>query len=430
MIRKLRRKFILTCMGLVTIVLLIVFSGLFAASWQTMQAQVDLTLTRALEDVITSDIPSLELPFSGGSKREQALEEFFSYPVFVVTVNQQGYVSQVIGRNVSVSLELAEHAVLAAARTGETEGSIPGVHMQFRCAQNAYGGMRFAFVETSALADSTAALVASCVLALFCSLAIFFFIARYLANEAVRPVATAWEQQRQFVADASHELKTPLTVILANTGILLSHPDSTIGEQSKWLENTQAEAQRMKKLVEELLFLARSDSAKTPLTLSTVSLSDTLWSCLLPFETIAFESGVTLDSDIADGIALTGDASQLKQLMMILLDNACKYTPRGGIITVRLARAGNSALLTINNTGEPIPAEDLPHLFERFYRSDKSRAREAGGYGLGLAIAKNLTEAHKGKISVESDQVHGTTFAVTLPITKEKEKIRPALPSG
>ena len=411
-------------MALVTLVLVVVFSCLVAAFWRSAQRQVDLVLEKALERGSTASYPSLELPFSSQSDDERTLQDFLSYPVFVVTVNPYGYVTQVVGQNVAVSLELGEQSVIAALATGKEEGAIPGVNLQFSCIQTS-GGMRYAFVETSSLHAGVAAMIATCLLALMCSLIPLFLIARFLGNQAVRPVEAAWEQQRQFIADASHELKTPLTVILANTGILLSHKDSTIGEQSKWLENTGAEAQRMKDLVEKLLFLARSDSGRMPLMRSSVSLSDTVWSCLLPYETIAFEAGITLNSDVADGVVLVGDANQLKQLVLILLDNACKYTPAGGVIGVRLTRTGDRAQLTVHNTGPAIPAEDLPHLFERFYRSDKARTRDTGGYGLGLSIAKMLVESHQGKIAVESSEEHGTTFTVTLPVGKEKNTALP-----
>lgn len=415
-------------MAMVTLVLIMVFACIVVISLQTHQSQVERVLNTALERGVVVSTPSLEWPFGQNSEKSRALEDFLSYPVFVVTIDQYGYITQAVGQNVNISLDLAKQAMLAALSTGDTEGYIASFHMQFRCAQFS-SGIRYAFVETSNVEAAIFTVVLTCLFALAFALVLLFFIVRYLANQAVRPVATAWEQQRQFVADASHELKTPLTVILANTGILLSHPDSSVGEQAKWLENTQAEAQRMKKLVEELLFLARSDSTKTPLVLSSVSFTDTLWSCLLPFETIAFEAGITLESDIADNIMVTGDSSQLKQLVMILLDNACKYTPAGATITVRLTRAGDKAQLLVNNTGEPIPPEDLPHLFERFYRSDKSRTQETGGYGLGLAIAKTLTEAHKGKITVESTQAHGTTFTIILPaLKKEKEKEKATVP--
>lgn len=159
------------------------------------------------------------------------------------------------------------------------------------------------------------------------------------------------------------------------------------------------------------MFLAKSDAAGSPV-YSELNFSDTVWSCLLPFEPVAFEQGVTINADIEPDIALTGNESQLKQLVAILLDNACKYAGDKGIVSVTLVREQKKVCLTVNNTGTPIPAIDLPHIFERFYRTDKSRAREQGGYGLGLAIAKSIVENHHAKITAESTKDQGTTFTV------------------
>ena len=256
----------------------------------------------------------------------------------------------------------------------------------------------------------------------------FLLVSIFLARWALRPVETAWEQQNQFIADASHELKTPLTVILANLRILLSHKDATIREELQWVESTQEEAGRMKKLVENLLFLARSDARSTPMVYSTFSFSDLILGCLLTFEPVAFEQGVMIEDHISEDISLTGDASQIRQLVAILLDNACKYAGNatGGEtddkkVTVTLVSENDRIRLTVHNTGKAIPEEDLPHLFERFYRTDKSRARTDGGYGLGLAIAQTIAKNHRGKITVVSAENLGTSFTVTLPVSKEKE---------
>ena len=217
------------------------------------------------------------------------------------------------------------------------------------------------------------------------------------------------------MADASHELKTPLTVILANTAIVLSHQEKTVAEERKWLDYIQEEALRMKGLVEDLLFLARSEGSRLSAP-KPVALSDLVEGCLLRFEPVAFEQGVELDSQVAPGVTLSGDAASLERLVMILLDNAVKYAGQGGKADLTLGQRGDRAVLVVENTGPPIQAEHLPHLFERFYRADSSRSREQGGYGLGLAIAQAVVRAHRGDISVASDNVHGTVFTVTMPV--------------
>jgi signal transduction histidine kinase len=244
----------------------------------------------------------------------------------------------------------------------------------------------------------------------------FFLVSLFLARWALKPTEESWKRQQQFVADASHELKTPLTVLLADADILLAHPQDTIESQRKWVEYIQDEAHRMKELVEDMLFLARGDAAaKTQLEALPVGLSDLCWNCLLSFEPVAFEQGVDLASDVAPGVTVSGDGGQLRRLVAILLDNACKYCPHGGKVTLTLAKNGDRAALTVHNTGPAIPAEALPHLFERFYRVDAARGRSTGGYGLGLSIAASIAQRHRGKISVTSSEEAGTAFTVTLP---------------
>ena len=243
----------------------------------------------------------------------------------------------------------------------------------------------------------------------------------FLSQWALRPIEKSWQQQRQFVADASHELKTPLTVLLADADILLAHPEQTIDSQRKWVEYIQDEARRMKELVEDLLFLARNDSAaEKERKRQPVVLSDVCWNCMLSFEPVAFERGAQVNGDIDPEVRLLGDEGQLRRLVTILLDNACKYCGPEGTVDLSLKRSGDRAVLTVHNTGEPIPPEALPHLFERFYRQDSARARETGGYGLGLAIAASVVERHRGKISVTSTAAEGTTFTVSLPTEHER----------
>ncbi len=256
--------------------------------------------------------------------------------------------------------------------------------------------------------DSLWPLIRSSLLVGALALGGFFVISLMLSGLALKPAEEAWEQQRRFVADASHERKTPLTVILTNTGILLAHSGDTIAQQQKWVEYIRDEAQRMRALVEDLLFLAKSDAGKetSPVT-APVDVSELTWSALLPFEPVAFEQGVEMESEIAD---------QLRRLVAILLDNAVKYAGNGGRVKLVLSRPERGGVcLTVHNTGPAIPPEHLPHLFERFYRADDSRARTSGGYGLGLAIAKRIVDGHGGSITVSSREDASTDFTVRLP---------------
>ena len=198
----------------------------------------------------------------------------------------------------------------------------------------------------------------------------------------------------------------------------MSHKDDTVESQEKWLNSTKEEAEHMSKLVGDLLFLAKSDGEQSPVVFSEVDLSDICENVSLQFDPGAFEKGLNLTCDVQPGITMQGDGTQLNQLVRIFLDNACKYTPEGGDITLRLAKNGPQTIMSVTNTGDPIPKESLEHLFERFYRVDEARTRTSseGGYGLGLAIAKTITERHGGTVSVESTAGKGTVFTVTFKV--------------
>ena len=250
------------------------------------------------------------------------------------------------------------------------------------------------------------------------SLVAAFLISLFNANRSIKPVEESYNKQKQFVADASHELKTPLTTINTNVDVLLTREDSTIGAEKKWLQYIKTETERMTKLTNDLLYLARLDHNENAVMLSPVSFSEAAESVILLMEAVVFEKNVNMNYDIAPDLTVNGNMEQLKQLVMILLDNACKYTPEKGTIDVRLKKADGAAVFTVRNSGEGISEEALEHIFERFYREDKSRARKSGGYGLGLAIAKAIVESYKGSIKAESVKNEYTQFTVKIPLTK------------
>lgn len=231
-----------------------------------------------------------------------------------------------------------------------------------------------------------------------------------LIRRMLRPVQDAFERQKQFVWDASHELKTPLAVISANAEAL----SAEIGENES-LSYIQSEIRRTDRLVQNLLTLARMDGGRMQPALRAFDLSRALTGVTLPFESAVFEAGRTLKTHIDEGVECTGDEEMLKQLAVILLGNALKYSNDGGEIDVRLSRRDGRPVLEVQNTGTPIPPESLPRIFDRFYRVDDSHNRENPGNGLGLSIARSIVQAHRGEIAVQSDAQHGTTFRVTLP---------------
>ncbi|ASS74585.1 hypothetical protein CIG75_05975 [Tumebacillus algifaecis] len=240
----------------------------------------------------------------------------------------------------------------------------------------------------------------------------------FLAGRALVPIRISWEKQQQFVADASHELRTPLAVIQSQTELLFRHPDRTIQEESEKISNVYKETRRMKKLVGDLLTLARSDSNQMEIERKPLQLDRLLADVSWQFAQMAELKEIKLTTELQPGLHLEADEARLRQLLVILLDNALKYTSEAGQVHVACHRASHGAELVVQDTGEGIDAEDLPFVFDRFFRGDKSRTSSDGGTGLGLSIAKWIVEAHHGKIRVESVLGRGTTFTVFLPAKK------------
>ena len=343
-------------------------------------------------------------------------------PMALFSVSVDGAMSA-LGRynTASISQDVLEQAGQQLAGADEGFGSLSDLGL-FYVKRQAGGVMYLASADMGS-ASGWRSLAATLAVVEVAALAVFFVISLFFSRWALRPVARAWTQQRRFVADASHDLKTPLTVILANTSIALEHPERSVASQSQWLESTQHEAEAMQSLVGDLLALAKMDEEEAAAqsgaarpAFEEVDLSDVLEGEVLQFESVAFERGVKLESQVEPGIELRGNEQRLRRLAGTLIDNACKYVDDGGAVNVSLSRAGKQAKLEVRNTGAPISPEDLPHVFDRFYRADKARTGGAGGHGLGLAIARAIAEEHGGTLTASSTQAEGTAFTATLPL--------------
>lgn len=248
------------------------------------------------------------------------------------------------------------------------------------------------------------------------SLILLLLISIYLTNKSIKPIKETFEKQKQFIADASHELKTPLAIIKTNTSLILSNKNATVESQGKWLNYINNQIARMTELLDEMLSLAKLDTNKELQEFKEFNLSKLLNNILLTFEAVIFENKIELESNILENICLKGDKESIKKVVIILLDNAIKYTNKSGKINVDLQKEKNKIKLKIKNTGEGIEKEELERIFERFYRVDTSRARETGGYGLGLSIAKSIIDSHNGKIYAESNIGKDTTFIIEFNI--------------
>ena len=400
MIRKLRLKFVAICMALVTVILAAVFFSMYFA----IQRNIEDLSRQLLRQVIQQDDPRRpEVAISLDRDRVVFLPYF--------TVNVWGSTAYVTGGTYH-DLENTEEltAILTECLSqNRPEGMVESYHLRY-LRQNNGLYEKVAFVDTSMERAILGEMMGNHLIIGGGALLLLLLAAVALSWWATRPVERAWRQQRQFLSDASHELKTPLTVILSNAELLSALPLEE--RPARWTDNILSESRQMKNLVEEMLTLARADNMAHAPVLAEVSLSDAAEDCAL-----AFEAGKSLDHRAAEGLEVLGDRDRLRRLISILLDNAIKYGADGGTVTLSLEKLDRQARLTVSNPGEPIPAEQLDRLFERFYRADASRGGTSG-FGLGLSIAAVIAQEHKGALRAESDRA-STRFIFTMPLKKE-----------
>ncbi len=424
MLKKLKYKFIIINMVMVGIVIAVVFGIVYSYTYTTNYN----SLIKGLETVIDPRFESNIVPELGGNspggifgsgdvsgQLPGVTRENFT-PAVVVTLSPDGEILYTTEYYATISESGLEKVISTARKARNSTGMISGMNIIFLRQISSSGIMRIAFTDTTEFKSTIKTTAIVGILLCVAALTVMFFVSLLLSSLAIKPVKEAWTKQKQFIADASHELKTPLTVILANNNILRSHPESSFEEQEQWLESTEDEAGRMKHLIDEMLFLAKSDAEQNPVILSKTNVSELTERCALSFEPVAFEKNVAITTFIAGEIILNSNAALYDRLLHILMDNAVKHASPDSVVTVALQKNGSRTYLSVNNFGDIIPESDLPHIFDRFYRIDKARTADntASGYGLGLSIAKNILKTLNGDIVVSSNEALGTTFTVAF----------------
>lgn len=246
------------------------------------------------------------------------------------------------------------------------------------------------------------------------SLVLLFLISVFIARTSIKPVEAAYNSQKRFIADASHELKTPLAIIKTNIDIINANENDTIKNQKKWFNYINFQTDRMSKLISNLLYLAKADNNEQLGKIAEFNLSDSIMNQVLSFEAVIYENNLKIDCNIEEGIIFNADKEEINQLIGIFIDNAIKHSFKDTCVKVEVLLRKQRVILSVENTGETIPKEDLEKIFERFYRVDKSRERERGGYGLGLSIATSIVNKYKGNIKAESEN-NITKFTADFP---------------
>ena len=396
MIKKLKKRFILTSMAVVTLVLLLVSGALFIGARKVIYSDADQMLKR-----------SLVLAFGGSGASGEGRHGGRERAVVLTIDPETGAIENRTDGTLDNFSEEEQRALAREAAQGKSLNK-KGV----RASVEKRNGKTYVAVVDTAMEDrlQAAAVKALALFAVGVWLALLLLV-YLLSGWAVRPMAKAWDMQRQFVADASHDLKTPLTVILSNSELLRQQGESG---DSPELERIQSAGKRMKDLVQKMLTLARMEDDPNRGAWESMDLSDMVMETALAFEAAAFEKGLTIEENVESDLVVKGNRAQVQSVVECLLDNACKYAAPGSRVTVSLEKAGKRAKLTVHNTGSYIPPEDLQHVFERFYRADKSRT-EGDSSGLGLAIVESVVEAMGGTVAAESSETGGTTFTALLP---------------
>ena len=408
MLARLRREFIAITMLLVGLVLIGVLGMTLFTNAMTLRS----VTSRILSKAIAGDITSAQI---GDTTGEQSAEIMLAV---VVDVRRDGTTTIIGDSPLEISPERLENVIEEVLSASSQTGECADYPISWERAEQPWG-MRIALVDTFSRDAALRYQAFNGAIIFFVSMLALFAVSYVLSGWALRPVERAWSQQHRFVSDASHELKTPLTVILANMQIL-QRQESIDAESKRWVTSTIDEATHMKQLVEELLSLAQADE-RTAAGVSlkdkaeNIVISDIVEGCCLEFDPVAFERGCLIEESIEPGLCARIGKEAFQRVVRILLDNATKYAPEGTLVHVRLAREGKRSALAVQNLGEVIAPDDLEHLFDRFYRSDKARERQGeGGFGLGLAIARSIVDSFGGSMTARSNEAEGTTITVVL----------------
>lgn len=417
MFKSLQVKFVAMVMAVVTVILAAVFVSVGVITTQQASERLMADMDSAIDLASSAQSPArltAAPPEMGGAPGERSATPVAVYRIEGGELRVASRTAATLGSDVLA--EVSRDCIAAP----EGEGSLSSQGLVF-LKRDVMGVDYVAFANDSA-AENVRSIVTISLVVGIAALLMFFVASIAFSRWALRPVRQAWDQQRRFVTNASHDLKTPLSIIKANTEVLLDEPEAPVAERVRWLGITKEASEDMEKLVGEMLALAsldelaeandRNDSSEDA-GLEEVDLSRLLERCALQFEARSFEGGFELSTSIQEGVIVSSNAEVLRQIVQVLLDNACKYVNSDGKVLVGLSVEGSgsagspswrkgSAFLEVSNTGEVISAEDLPHLFDRFYRVDSARDTRSG-HGLGLSLAKGLAESIGSDLSVSSE---------------------------
>lgn len=410
MFKRLRNRFLLMNMVIISIIMIVAFLTIYIITNQNVHRDINMKLQQVSEFYHKNEEGRPSGP-RGNRGMTQAPELSVA---FALMTDKDGNLLETDSR-FDMDDDFYSEALMQATNSSSREGefTLDGTRWAYSI-QNTPGGEMIVYLDITAQLRIMTTLIYTFSIVALGMLIVIYMTSRYFANRSIAPVREAFEKQKRFIADASHELKTPLAVINTNADVLLAAGDETIDSQSKWLHHIKSETERMKTLTNDLLYLTQMDDSREHVMYVPFDLSEAVESVILTMEAVIFEKELNFSYEIEPGLRLAGSSEQMKQVVMILLDNAIKYSNPQGSIQLELKMHHNHLRLKVSNTGEGIAPEHVGRIFDRFYRADASRTRKSGGYGLGLAIAKSIVEQHKGKIEVKSVPQETTSFYVHL----------------
>lgn len=417
MIKKLRIKLILANMLLITTVLVVAFTLIFVKSAQDLEE----SSIQIMEEIASADHRQIDRLFNNDKEHS---DDHSYISTYVLELNTEERTCYIEGYGSVEDLDSDDSSYIneiikAVFRSKETVGVLSDINMRFYITDMHFG-KKIVLLDQGYEDDYLHQLAISLILSFLVAFVFLSIVSFILSSISIKPIDKSLKQQQRLISDVSHELKTPLAIISTNADIVLSHKDSVVENETKWLNYIKDETKRTSDMISMMLYIAKSDESQKKPILQPVDLSTIAHESALSFESVCFENGKKFTFDIEDDICVKADENQLKQLILILLDNAVKYSNENGKIELKISKNNDNAVLSVFNTGIPIPKENMPSLFERFYRVEASRARTSGGSGLGLSIAKRIIEENEGSISLSSSAEHGTTFTCSFKIRKNK----------
>ena len=402
LIKKLRIKFALNAMIIAAIFLLVMFGAVYGLLWSNDVSTEKRMLT---------DAASMPFMPGGAVVKEDLVYTFVINGTTIEMTNATEFLNQ-YGDDANGIVSAAIEQENGIFKYGDR-------HFAVKCVDTP-SGTKYALHDRSSRHEQLMLVLVETI-ALYCAaVLLIFFIAYLFSSKTLRPVAETYAKQRDLIANASHELKTPLTVIATDLAVVKSEPKSSVEDNAKWLESVDKQIERMQGLIQNMLELSKLEQSELPKI--TVNLSEIAEGACLEFEAVCFEKNVRLVTEIQPDLKVLGEKTSLERLVAILVDNAIKYSGESGKVGVGLAQDGKKIVLTVMNTGAVISEEDAKHVFDRFYRADGARNNDDGkSFGLGLSIAAATVQAHDGTIECKGVEGKGTVFRVYLPTAKSQK---------